>query len=118
MKRYLVGGAVRDLLPGRLPKEWDYAFEGNTESFIQTNPGACKAGRSVSVVLLRGMEHMPLDHGVLAEDLRSRDLTINALASCAAPRHALRQRQNFRRSPPLRLLQCEALYRALTARSG
>ena len=60
MKHYLVGGAVRDLLLGRMPKEWDYAFEGNTESFIQANPGACKAGRSVSVVLIRGMEHMPL----------------------------------------------------------
>jgi tRNA nucleotidyltransferase (CCA-adding enzyme) len=80
MKGYLVGGAVRDLLLGRLPKEWDYAFEGNAESFIQANPKACKVGRSVSVVLLKGVEHMPLAQGMLAEDLRSRDLTVNALA--------------------------------------
>jgi len=80
MKRYLVGGAVRDLLLGRLPREWDYAFEGSVESFIQANPEARKVGRSVSVVLLRGVEHMPLVRGVLTEDLRSRDLTINAMA--------------------------------------
>jgi tRNA nucleotidyltransferase (CCA-adding enzyme) len=80
MKRYLVGGAARDLLLGRWPKEWDYAFEGNAESFIQANPGACKVGRSVSVVLFQGMEYMPLASGTLTEDLRSRDLTINALA--------------------------------------
>ena len=80
MKRYIVGGAVRDLLLGRLPGEWDYAFEGDIESFIQANPGARKVGRSVSLVLLNGVEHMPLAHGGLAEDLRSRDLTINALA--------------------------------------
>ena len=80
MKRYLVGGAVRDLLLGRLPKEWDYAFEGSAESFIQANPGACKVGRSVSVVLFKGMEHTPLARGMLGEDLLSRDLTMNALA--------------------------------------
>ena len=80
MKRYIVGGAVRDLLLGRLPREWDYAFEGSIESFIQANPEARKVGRSVSVVLLRGVEHMPLVRGVLAEDLRARDLTINAMA--------------------------------------
>ena len=80
MKRYLVGGAVRDLLLGRLPVEWDYAFEGDSASFIQANPGARKVGRGVSVILLNGMEHMPLARGMLAEDLLSRDLTVNALA--------------------------------------
>ena len=80
MKCYLVGGAVRDLLLGRWPKEWDYAFEGNAEDFIQANPGACKVGRSVSVIVFKGVEHMPLVRGLLPEDLRSRDLTINALA--------------------------------------
>ena len=80
MKRYLVGGAVRELLLGRLPGEWDYAFEGSVEGFIQANPGARKVGRSVSVVLLREMEHMSLACGALAENLCSRDLTINALA--------------------------------------
>ena len=80
VKCYLVGGAVRDLLLGRQPKEWDYAFEGSAEDFIQANPGACKVGRSVSVVVLKGVEHMPFAPGALTEDLRSRDLTINALA--------------------------------------
>ncbi|MDR2696675.1 MAG: HD domain-containing protein [Deltaproteobacteria bacterium] len=80
MKRYLVGGAVRDLLLGRLPGEWDYAFEGSAENFIQANPGARKVGRGVSVILLKGVEHMPLACGALAEDLLLRDLTVNALA--------------------------------------
>ena len=80
MKRYLVGGAVRDLLLGRWPEDWDYAFAGDVESFIQANPGSRKVGRGISVVLLNGMEHMPLVDGAPTEDVRSRDLTINALA--------------------------------------
>lgn len=78
MKRYLVGGAVRDLLLGRLPDELDYAFEGSSEAFIQANPGARKVGRSVSVVLLDNTEYMPLAEGDPAHDLLFRDLTINA----------------------------------------
>ena len=112
MKRYLVGGAVRDLLLGRLPKEWDYAFEGSIESFIQANPGACKVGRSVAVVLLKGMEHTPLAHGILAEDLRARDLTMNALALDEDGRlHAHPQALEDLRARVLRLAAPDALER-------
>ena len=112
MKHYLVGGAVRDLLLGRLPKEWDYAFEGSTENFIQANPGACKVGRSVSVILLRGVEHMPLAHRVPAKDLRSRDLTINALALDEDGRlHAHPQALEDLRARVLRLAAPDALER-------
>ncbi|MDR0465937.1 MAG: HD domain-containing protein [Deltaproteobacteria bacterium] len=112
MKLYLVGGAVRDMLLGRWPKEWDYAFEGDIESFVQANPGACKVGRGVSVVLLKGVEHMPLVQGNPAEDLRRRDLTVNALALDENGRlHAHPQALDDLRSGVLRLAAPDALER-------
>jgi tRNA nucleotidyltransferase (CCA-adding enzyme) len=79
MKRYLVGGAVRDLLLGRMPAEMDFAFAGNAESFIQANPDARKVGRDVSVILLNRAEYTPLAEGGPVRDVFTRDLTINAL---------------------------------------
>ena len=76
---YLVGGAVRDRLLGRTPREYDFAFDADEATFLQRNPEARKVGKSVSVFLLRGQEFMPLE-GPLEEDMRRRDLTINALA--------------------------------------
>ena len=80
MKCYLVGGAVRDLLLGRLPSELDYAFEGDSNAFIQVNPEARKVGRDISVIILHGREYMPLSGDGPASDLLRRDLTVNALA--------------------------------------
>ena len=80
MKTYLVGGAVRDLLLGRMPKDCDYAFDDKAEAFIQAKPGSCKVGRSVSVLILNGVEYTPLAGASLDSDLLSRDLTINSLA--------------------------------------
>ena len=86
---FLVGGAVRDWLLGRRPREYDFAFTESPDLFLQRNPRAHKVGRSVSVYLLDGSEYMPLrgadsDGLSLAErialDLAGRDLTINALA--------------------------------------
>lgn len=76
---YLVGGAVRDRLLGRTPREYDFAFDADEATFLQRNPEARKVGKGVSVFLLRGQEFMPLE-GTLEEDMRRRDLTINALA--------------------------------------
>lgn len=76
---YLVGGAVRDRLLGRTPREYDFAFAADVDTFLQRNPRACKVGRTVSVVLLDGQEFMPVE-GSLEADMRRRDLTINALA--------------------------------------
>ena len=76
---YLVGGAVRDRLLGRPPREYDFAFDADEATFLQRNPEARKVGKSVSVFLLNGREFMPLA-GSLEDDLRRRDLTINALA--------------------------------------
>ena len=78
---YLVGGAVRDLLWGRLPTECDYAFSGSAEDFVQANPSACKVGRrDVQVFIMDGQEFMPLHGGTPESDLHRRDLTVNALA--------------------------------------
>lgn len=78
-RTYLVGGAVRDWLLGRIPREYDFSFDADATSFLQRNPSARKVGKSVSVILLEGQEYMPLA-GSVKEDLLRRDLTINALA--------------------------------------
>lgn len=80
MKRYLVGGALRDLLLGVLPREHDVAFEGSVAEFIQAYPHTRKVGRTVDVYLVDGVEHMPVRGGSITHDLALRDLTINALA--------------------------------------
>lgn len=85
MKTYLVGGAVRDLLLGRLPREWDYAFAGTREDFLRAHPDACVVG-GVQVCLLEGREFMPLRGATILDDLHHRDLTINALALDAGGR--------------------------------
>lgn len=78
-RTYLVGGAVRDWLMGRIPREYDFSFDTDATSFLQRNPSARKVGKSVSVIMLEGQEYMPL-FGSVKEDLLRRDLTINALA--------------------------------------
>lgn len=80
MTTFLVGGAVRDMLLGSSPSEFDLTFTGNAESFLKHHPTAHMVGRSVQVCLLEGREHMPLRGATIADDLSARDLTINALA--------------------------------------
>lgn len=80
MALYRVGGAVRDLLLGRKPADYDFAFDGSTAQFIASHAGARVVGKTVRVCLWQGQEYMPLIGGSLAADLASRDLTINALA--------------------------------------
>lgn len=80
MTEYLVGGAVRDLLLGRKPSEFDITFTGKAEDFLRAHPEAQTVGRTVSVCLLHGREHMPMRGANIEQDLAARDLTINALA--------------------------------------
>lgn len=76
---------MRDLLLGRLPHEWDYAFNGSREAFLAEHPGAETVG-AVRVCLWQGHEFMPLRGNNIQADLCARDLTINALALDAAGR--------------------------------
>lgn len=80
MDIFLVGGAVRDLLLGRRPKDLDFAFSGSREAFAGEHRKTRIVGRSVKVCLWRGREYMPLRDNSLQCDLAARDLTINALA--------------------------------------
>lgn len=80
MKKYLVGGAVRDMLLGRAPREHDVTFEGSASDFLQSYPETRKVGKRIDVYLLHGIEYRPIHPDGLAADLAMRDLTINALA--------------------------------------
>ncbi|MDE7063978.1 MAG: polynucleotide adenylyltransferase [Desulfovibrionaceae bacterium] len=80
MRQYIVGGAVRDLLLGRVPHDCDMAFSGAPDEFLQKYARARKVGRSVETYLLDGVEYMPLRGGTVDADLAARDLTVNALA--------------------------------------
>ncbi len=76
----MVGGAVRDLLMGQMPKDADMAFSGSAQDFVCAFPQAQQVGKTVHVWLLDGREYMPLYNNCLEDDLRHRDLTINAMA--------------------------------------
>lgn len=99
MKVYLVGGAVRDELLGRRVNEWDYVVVGATPEDLLSK-GFHQVGRDFPVFLhpqtkreyalarterktapgYRGFVVHADPDVTLEEDLRRRDLTINALA--------------------------------------
>jgi tRNA nucleotidyltransferase/poly(A) polymerase len=87
---YLVGGCVRDLLLGRPPDDYDVAVLGDSRAYAQTLAAAA-GGRIVEigkpafrlwrVVAPGGIIDVTAAAGAtIAEDLRHRDFTINALA--------------------------------------
>ncbi len=80
MLYYIVGGAVRDILMGRIPQDADMAFCGHEEDFFADFPMAQKVGKTIHVYLVEGREYMPLYAQDITADLLHRDLTINALA--------------------------------------
>ncbi len=76
----MVGCAVRDILMGRLTHDADMAFSGSVADFLKAHPKAQLVGKSVHVIILHGQEYMPLYNNNIIDDLRHRDLTINAFA--------------------------------------
>ena len=99
MKIYQVGGSVRDEIIGIPVSDKDFVVVGATEAeFLAKFPKAEKVGRSFPVFLVNGCEYAfarrerKTGHGyrgfdvefspdiTLEEDLRRRDITINAIA--------------------------------------
>lgn len=96
---YLVGGAVRDKVMGRVPHDLDYAVTGITpEEFLRTHPGAQRTGKDFPVfrwngdeyAMARGEKKIGVGHNgfemftnpdiTIEQDLARRDLTMNAMA--------------------------------------
>ena len=80
MEIFLAGGAVRDLLLGRPVADRDYLVTGATrEAFQEKFPAAREVGHAFPIFLLEGLEFAFPRREPLTEELRSRDLTVNAL---------------------------------------
>lgn len=100
MRVLMVGGAVRDLILGRQPSDFDFLVEGATlDEFLGEFPGARQVGKDFPVFLVDGHEYafartekstgrkhvdfaVSTENVTVLEDLQRRDLTINALAMC------------------------------------
>lgn len=81
MRIYLVGGAVRDKLLGKKPKDKDFVVIGADEnSFLKKFPKAKKVGKKIPVYIYKGKEYTLSPFKTIEEDLWDRDLTINAIA--------------------------------------
>lgn len=96
---YAVGGGLRDALLGRAPADWDVATDAPPARILELFPGGRYQNRFGTVTVPAGDErvevttfrrdHLYGDHrrpdqvtftDSLAEDLRRRDFTVNALA--------------------------------------
>ncbi|MFO7875811.1 MAG: tRNA nucleotidyltransferase [Desulfovermiculus sp.] len=81
MHVYCVGGSVRDSLLGKPGTDTDYVVLGCTaHDFLRSFPKARKVGRNHPVFLLKGRQYTLSSAQSIDQDLKSRDLTINALA--------------------------------------
>lgn len=95
-KAYLVGGCVRDLLLGLIPKDFDIVTDARPEELLTLFPNSRLIGRRfpivhiyitknffVEVSTFRGREEEDTknkdNYGTPKEDAKRRDLTINAL---------------------------------------
>ena len=78
MRYYLAGGALRDILLGNHPSEFDIVFDGSPEELMREHASVQVVGKSIPVYIVDGRDHTPLA-GTIAEDLSKRDITINAL---------------------------------------
>jgi len=81
MKRYLVGGAVRDILLGRPVVDQDYLIvDATPEAFVRRYRRARQVGKTFPVFMLGQAQYAWPRGDTLDDDLLARDLTINAMA--------------------------------------
>ncbi|NDV28843.1 polynucleotide adenylyltransferase [Desulfovibrio sp. JC010] len=87
LKILITGGAIRDLLLGRQPKDLDYLIaSGTADDFLRLFPAARPVGKSYEIFYLKGLEFsFPRARGKNTEetinlDLLARDFTINSFA--------------------------------------
>lgn len=78
MQYFLAGGAVRDILLGVVPVEFDIVFEGSPIDLTRNHTSIHRVGKTAVSYIADGRDHVPLT-GSIAEDLLTRDCTINAL---------------------------------------
>ena len=78
MRYFLAGGAVRDLLLGRIPTEFDIVFDGTPEDMARLHGPLRQVGKTAVTYIINGRDHTPL-MGSIPENLLARDCTINAL---------------------------------------
>lgn len=80
MNVYLAGGAVRDLLLGKPIVDRDYLVTDTTrDAFVERFPKSQEVGKAFPVFLVDRQEFAFPRATDLQEELRSRDLTVNAM---------------------------------------
>ncbi|NDV19092.1 tRNA nucleotidyltransferase [Pseudodesulfovibrio sp. JC047] len=80
MHFYLAGGAVRDLLLGRPIHDRDYLVTGTSrDDFTNAFPKAHEIGLAFPIFMMDGLEFSFPRAETLLEELKARDLTVNAL---------------------------------------
>jgi len=84
---YLVGGALRDLLSGRRPRDYDLALEGEAGRLSERPARGRWVGRSHRILVLpllnrrsRGVVQIGVFSGDLVRELGRRDFSVNAMA--------------------------------------
>ncbi len=82
---WLVGGAVRDIVLGTLPYDWDIVIKTDLEGINALFPDAVCVGRDRNLVCHTSFHGLKLEistlHGEdIVSDLAGRDFTINAMA--------------------------------------
>ncbi len=81
-KVWLVGGAARDKLLGREPRDYDFLVTNvNEKDLAQLLPAAEKVGQSFPVYLWRRAEFSWTTEQRPDQELKRRDFTVNALAA-------------------------------------
>lgn len=87
MKIFLVGGTVRDQILGQTPNDRDFVvMDSTTEQFLKQFPKAKIVGKKLPVFLLGRDQYTLSPARTIAQDLTTRDLTINSLAQDQAGR--------------------------------